>query len=111
MYNENGENMDEVKLIEINISGLTNNIAIVINPLKKLIYSKNLTYKLAEDKLYTFFNIIKLWKGNYYRSNVIDAEEFIIKIYVNDKIDIIKGKGEYPDNYSDFKDWINSLYA
>jgi len=53
--------------------------------------------------------MIILWKYDYGRDNKFDSEEFIIELITDNENIIYKGKGNYPENYSDFKALLGEL--
>ena len=62
---------------------------------------------ITESRL---LRIIRTWKNNYGNSNNIDAEEFLITVISNNVIEIIKGKGNYPNNYDELLEFLGDLY-
>lgn len=98
--------MDEVISIEILITSINKNISLFID-------YKNLTVnnrkKIDKEIIDELFNIICLWKNDYGRSNVIDAEEFIVKVNTVNGTDIFKGKGIFPSNYEVFLRIVGEL--
>lgn len=98
--------MNDIKMIEITISSINKNIEIVIDYNKLLVNNtKKIDLKLIEQLL----NIICLWKDEYGYSNKIDAEEFIVKVFTDTKVDTFHGKGIYPSNYESFLDLVGEL--
>ena len=53
--------------------------------------------------------MIVLWKYDYGRDNEFDSEEFIIELTTDNENIIYKGKGNYPENYDDFKSLLGEL--
>lgn len=98
--------MDEVISIEILITSLNKNIVLSIDPNNLIVNnSKNVDKRKIEE----LFNVICLWKNDYGRSNVIDAEEFIVKVNTVNGTDIFKGKGIFPNNYEEFLRIVGEL--
>ena len=95
--------------IEIIIDSKTENIDIYIDVVKETIIINNKEQKITEEKIDDLIRIIRTWDNVYNNSNVIDSESFFIKINTNDGTEIIKGNGEYPDNYILLKEWISDL--
>ena len=95
--------------IQIIIDSKTENIDIYIDVVKETIIINNKEQKITEEKIDDLIRIIRTWDNVYNNSNVIDSESFFIKINTNDGTEIIKGNGEYPDNYILLKEWISDL--
>jgi len=95
--------------IEIIIDSKTENIDIYIDVVKETIIINNKEQKITEEKIDDLIRIIRTWDNVYNNSNVIDSESFFIKINTNDGTEIIKGNGEYPDNYILLKEWISGF--
>jgi len=99
-----------VNKIEISLTGLKEMYAIIdLN--SKAITINNKSFLISEYEIDNLFRIIRLWNKEYINNQIIDSEEFNIKIYSNDKIDTIKGKGNYPNNYNEFKNWLGEVYV
>ena len=95
--------------IEIIIDNKTENIDIYIDVVKETIIINNKEQKITEEKIDDLIRIIRTWDNVYNNSNVIDSETFFIKIDTNNGTEIIKGNGEYPNNYILLKEWISDL--
>lgn len=95
--------------IEIIIDSKTENIDIYIDVVKETIIINNKEQKITEEKIDDLIRIIRTWDNVYNNSNVIDSETFFIKIDTNNGTEIIKGNGEYPNNYILLKEWISDL--
>lgn len=95
--------------IEIIIDSKTENIDIYIDVVKETIIINNKEQKITEEKIDDLIRIIRTWDNVYNNSNVIDSETFFIKINANQGTEIIKGNGEYPDNYILLKEWISGF--
>ena len=63
-----------------------------------------------KEKIINLIRIIRNWQQKYESSNVIDGEEFLIKIVCLKEAYVIHGKGSYPKNYLEFKNWIRTNY-
>lgn len=84
-----------------------NNIYINVNDLT---ISKNgLIKKLSRGTIFRLLKFFTNWKSEYYSSDVIDGEEFIVVVKSGDREDVFKGKGEYPKNYNAFKNFLGGL--
>ena len=66
-------------------------------------------YKVTDEYIDNIKNTILYWKKEYGTSNIIDLEEFTVKVYANGKIDTYHGKGIYPDNYDYFKELLGEF--
>ena len=95
--------------IEIIIDNKISNIDIYINVIKETIIVNNQEQKITEEQIDDLIRIIRTWKNEYSNPNIIDAESFFIKINTTDGTEIIKGSGEYPDNYILLKEWISGF--
>lgn len=95
--------------IQIIIDNKISNIDIYIDVVKEAIIVNNKEKKITEEKIDDLIRIIRTWDNVYNNPNVIDSETFFIKIDTNDGTEIIKGNGEYPDNYILLKEWISDL--
>lgn len=97
-----------LKEININILGL-NNLNINIDILNNKIKNNNKEIKFNYKIISKLINMIILWKYDYGRDNKFDSEEFIIELITDNENIIYKGKGNYPENYSDFKALLGEL--
>ena len=95
--------------IEISINALGEYLIIYINAKNKRLILNNIEKSITEEKIYDLLRIIRNWKGNYQNSKIMDGESFKIIINTNEGTNIIKGKGNYPSNYQEFKEWISDL--
>ena len=94
-----------IKGIEIIINNGIKEDKYLISYLDKTCYTNTKKYTVSDNFLNEIKNTIVYWKKEYGKSNVIDAEEFTIKIY-SDTTDIYHGKGIYPDNYNYLKELL-----
>jgi len=97
--------------IEINIENINNIINIKIDTINKKININNLEKDITEEKIDALLRIIRTWDNVYQNSNLIDAESFEIKINTINETEIIKGKGNYPNDYKLLKEWIGEFYV
>ena len=95
--------------IEIYIKNLNNQLNININLSENKIKINSKEKNVTNVQIDNLFRIIRTWNKNYYKDNTIDEEKFIIKIVTDNEIDIINGKGSYPENYNEFKKWIGEF--
>jgi len=88
-----------------------NELYVVIDLLGKYIEINNNRIDINCNDINNLFKIIRLWNNKYVDNNIIDSEEFKINIYSSDGIEVIYGKGKYPNNYNELKDWVGGMYA
>lgn len=98
-----------INLIKIQVTNLNKELIMTINPLEKEITTPFKTIKVNDDKIDYFLRIIRNWQRDY-SGNIIDGERFIIKIIYNNQEEVIKGSGKYPDNYIEFKNFLEEYY-
>lgn len=97
-------------LIEITINnGILNQINSIIIHKYNICYLNDKKYKISDEFLEKIKNIILPWKREYGSSNIIDDEEFTVKIVSNNEEIIYHGKGYYPFNYQELKDMLGEL--
>lgn len=99
-----------MKSIEILVKSVGIEQKIMIDCVKKQIIIDNRMDLIKQEKIEELLRIIRLWKNEYSGLNVVDGESFLIRINTGNMIEIIQGKGNYPDNYNDFKEWISVFY-
>ena len=58
---------------------------------------------ISKEEIDNLLRIIRLWKKEYGTLDRLDAEEF----YINVDGDVVHGKGVFPNNYNELKNWIN----
>jgi len=95
--------------IQIIIDNKTENIDIYIDVLKQTIIVNNKEQRITEEKIDELIRIIRTWDNVYSNPNVIDSETFFIKIDTKEGTEIIKGSGEYPNDYILLKEWISGF--
>mgnify|MGYP003304426437 CR=1 FL=1 len=97
--------------VEILVENLSGNIEVLIDVKNvEMIFNGKKKY-ISSDNIDELIRIIRSWKCDYgSNSGSIDAEAFNIKINMDDGFEIIKGKGNYPENYMCFKAWLGSFY-
>lgn len=96
--------------IYILIENITSNLEIYIDISKKIITINNKEKQITIEKIDDLIRIIRTWNNEYINPKIIDAESFLIKINTDEGIEIIKGHGDYPNNYNLLKEWISDLY-
>jgi len=96
--------------IEIYINNFGNETNILINIDNSLITINNKTKKIDKEKISDLIRIIRTWNNEYPGDDkLIDSEKFKIAIKMKDEIDMITGNGSYPENYNNFKKWIDII--
>lgn len=97
--------------IEIHINNIGNNINILIDVTNNKIIINGQAKNITLEQINELLRIIRTWKSVYNnKTKVIDTETFNIIINTEEGIDMIKGEGEYPDNYYELKKWIGEFY-
>ena len=99
-----------MNIIEITINNLNEEKNIMIDIINNKIKTNNQIYNITKEKIEDLLRIIRTWHPVYKNKNYLDAESFLIKINDDIGTKIIKGQGEYPDNYQLFKEWISEFY-
>ncbi len=99
-------NTDKIK---ITINNVVGNTYIEIDCSTNTLTINGLEKTITNDKIDYLLRIIRLWPKDLYYKNNIDDESYKIEIYYNSKVDCLKGKGKYPSNYLEFKNWIGEI--
>ncbi len=92
--------------IKITINNIIKNIYIEIDCSTNTLTINGLEKTITNDKIDYLLRIIRLWPKDLYFKNNIDDESYKIEISYNSNVDCLKGKGKYPSNYQEFKNWI-----
>lgn len=97
--------------IEILVEGLGSNIEVFIDVKNiEMVFNGKKKY-INNDNIDELVRIIRTWKCDYgSNSGSLDAEAFYIKVNMDNGFELIKGKGNYPENYMYFKAWLGSFY-
>lgn len=99
-----------IQSIEITIgNNLKDETSAIILPTKNICYINNNKYKISELYLNNLLQIIYLWKNEYGNDNIIDSEEFLIKIETKDNVETFHGKGIFPYNYQELKELLGDI--
>ena len=100
--------------IEITINNLNEEKNIMIDIMIDIINNKikinNQIHNITKEQIDDLLRIIRTWSPVYKNKNDLDSESFLIKITDDSRTEIIKGQGDYPDNYQLFKEWISEFY-
>ena len=94
-----------IKSIEI----IINNNIYLFDVEKKSCFFNEKKYKVTDKYIDDIKHTILYWKKEYGTSNVLDMEEFTVKVYSNEGIDTYHGKGIYPDNHDYFKELLGEF--
>ena len=95
-------------IITITNAGISNNIILFLNDKKAVVDNNTIT--IDDEKVENLIRIIRTWKNTSLNSNIIDDENYIIKIISNNGEEIIKGKANSTKDYEMFKNWLGDLY-
>lgn len=98
-----------MKSIEIIIGGLDGEKKILIECNKKRIIVNEKIDFISQEKIDELIRIIRTWK-NQYVGSLIDGDSFFIRINMESGSEVIEGRGKYPDNYLNFKEWVSDFY-
>ncbi len=100
-----------MNILEINIEIINMTSTLInINCQKNIVNIYGKEKRIDSEKIYELLSIIRTWQPSYTNSNTIDNESYKIEIIDNNNHkEILTGKGDYPSNYSLFKEWIRSL--
>ena len=99
-----------MNIIQIDIQNYGNNIYIYIDVKKNTITINSIKKEITNKQISDLIRIIRNWKKEYYDPETIDGECFNITIKTDDGDFVIKGRGQYPINYTIFKEWIREVY-
>ena len=83
--------------IVIEIKGINHTSLVVENE------TINNEKEISKEEINNLLRIIRLWKKEYGTGNGLDLEEF----YINVDGDVMHGKGVFPSNYHELKEWVN----
>jgi len=98
--------------IEIVIRGVGNNVEAIIDVKNFKIVINGKEKNISKSNIDELIRIIRTWKSDYGTGgNNIDDENFYVKINLDNGFDVIKGSGNYPENYLIFKEWLWEFYG
>ena len=97
--------MFKTKKIEITINANIKSDFYFVDIKNNQLLTKTKKYPITNEEIAELLLIVKDWKDNYTKTNIIDSEEFILKIDNN----VLHGKGDYPPNYDAFKKWLGDF--
>ena len=101
--------MLDIEYIDIEINNMNRElIRIIPNELKVILPQKE--FSITEEKIHDLLRIIRNWDNYQKTNNLLDAEEYKIKIKSKKDIVILQNKGTYPENYNLFKKWMGEIY-
>jgi len=99
--------MNNIVSIEINIKGLTQE-NIIIRDGKCI--KNGIEFNITTEKILELIRLIRTWKEEYGCDNKLDSEEFKVTL-IEKEVYTFHGKGVFPENYSNFKEWLGGLDA
>ncbi len=97
-------NIDKIEI-------LVNDISFTILPKENKLIKKDKITTISDEEISYLISIIRTWKSNYYNNKYFDGNVFEIKVHSNDKVDIIRGTRNLPENYEEFSKLVRSLYG
>ena len=98
-----------IRSIEIEINSINEEFNIFLDIINYKIKIDDKEKNIEKEWIDDLLRIIRTWKKEYSSSKMLDAESFLIRINSIDGTDIIKGKGDYPENYMTLKKWIGDV--
>lgn len=97
-------------IIKIKIFSPLSFCRLIIDGDKNLIeYNGMQKTKNVENEIKKFIEIFSSWKDNYTIPRIFDIEDFNVTVKENGKSKTISGCGNFPDNYSEFKELIGEI--
>ena len=66
--------------------------------------------EIDEEKIDELIRILRSWKKEINNTNVVDGDEYVVRIFSGDLVDEYNDKLKYPDNYHEFKKWLDDVY-
>ena len=96
-----------IQTIEIIVrSGIQQTInALVVYP-KNICYINNKKYQVTDAFMEELIQTICLWKPEYGTDEMMDSEEFLVKVKSTDGVEQFHGKGIFPHNYAVLKELL-----
>lgn len=82
---------------------------IFVYPKNNICYINNKNYVIKKEAINQLLGILSGWKYEYGISNVVDAEEFIVKVSSDSQVTSYHGKGIYPNNYDVFRSILGGI--
>ena len=83
-------------------SGTLVKLKAFIVPSKNICYINQNKFDIDNSTIDRIIDILVTWKYEYGTSNILDAEEFTIIVYSDNKETRYHGKGIFPDTYDKF---------
>ncbi len=96
----------EIEIMIKNGCHITHRIQMILEEKRWITNTKKV---IEDEQIKRLQDIMLNWKKEYGKSNVIDAEEFQIRIISSNWIEEYHGCGNYPDNYQELKEIIGEL--
>ena len=98
-----------IRSIEIIINNVIKTDIYLFDVEEKVCYFNKRKYEVTDELINNIKNTILYWNKEYGNSNIIDLEEFKVKVYADGNIDTYHGKGIYPNNYGYFKKLLGEI--
>lgn len=98
-----GVAMDYIKIV-------VNKRELMISVNNKKIICGNKIKEIDEEKIDELIRILRSWKKEINNTNVVDGDEYVVRIISGDLVDEYNDKLKYPDNYHEFKKWLDDVY-
>ena len=95
--------MDYIKIV-------VNERELMISVNNKKMISGNKIKEIDEEKIDELIRILRSWKKEINNTNVVDGDEYVVRIISGDLVDEYNDKLKYPDNYHEFKKWLDDVY-
>ena len=98
-----GVAMDYIKIV-------VNERELMISVNNKKMICGNKINEIDEEKIDELIRILRSWKKEINNTNVVDGDEYVVRIISGDLVDEYNDKLKYPDNYHEFKKWLDDVY-
>ena len=98
-----GVAMDYIKIV-------VNKRELMISVRHHQMICRNKIKEIDEEKIDELIRILRSWKKEINNTNVVDGDEYVVRIISGDLVDEYNDKLKYPDNYHEFKKWLDDVY-
>ena len=98
-----GVAMDYIKIV-------VNERELMISVNNKKMICGNKIKEIDEEKIDELIRILRSWKKEINNTNVVDGDEYVVRIISGDLVDTYNDRLKYPDNYHEFKKWLDDVY-
>ena len=103
--------MNDITKIEIRINSLVHPMEMSIVPSTLECYVKDECKKVRKEDLERLLDIICLWDYEYSSNNMIDGEQYEIKIFTSTGVDTYTGRGIKPRGYEEVLEIVGEYYG